>query len=51
MEKLKIMISQPMANKTQEEIIETRNRFLKYAEDSSFEVVNTLFINNYLYYQ
>lgn len=39
----KIMISQPMAGKTDQEITEVRNRFLEYAKDNSYEVVNTLF--------
>lgn len=37
------MISQPMAGKTEAEIVETRNRFLKYAEENGLEVVNTYF--------
>ena len=43
----KIMISQPMAGKTEAEIVETRNRFLKYAEDNGLEVVNTLFTSEW----
>lgn len=43
----KIMISQPMAGKTEEEIIETRNRFLEFAEDNNYEVVNTLFTDEW----
>ena len=39
----KIMISQPMNGFTDEQIIESRNRFLKYAEKEGFEVVNTYF--------
>ena len=39
----KIMISQPMANKTDEEIIETRNKLLEFAKTHNWEVVNTLF--------
>ena len=41
------MISQPMAGKTEEEIIETRNRFLEFAKDNNFEVVNTLFTDEW----
>lgn len=39
----KAMISQPMAGKTEKEIVETRDRFITYCEDMGFEVVNTLF--------
>jgi hypothetical protein len=41
--KKKIMISQPMAGLTEEQIVETRNRFLQYAEEEGLEVVNTYF--------
>lgn len=44
---MKIMISQPMANKTQEEIVETRNKFLQYAKEKEMEVVNTLFTDEW----
>ncbi len=37
------MISQPMAGFTEEQIVETRNRFLTYAEKEGLEVVNTYF--------
>lgn len=39
----KIMISQPMAGLTEEQIVETRNRFLEYAKKEGLEVVNTYF--------
>ena len=39
----KIMISQPMNGFTDEQIVETRNRFLAFAEKENFEVVNTYF--------
>jgi len=39
----KIMISQPMAGLTEEQIIETRNRFLQFAKQKNLEVVNTFF--------
>ena len=39
----KIMISQPMNGFTEEQIVETRNRFLKFAENEKIEVVNTYF--------
>lgn len=40
---MKAMISQPMAGKTPEEIVETRNRAIKFLEERGYEVVNTLF--------
>lgn len=43
----KAMISQPMGNKTEDEIIETRNKFLKWCEDNNYEVVNTLFTDEW----
>lgn len=43
----KIMISQPMAGLTKEQIVETRNRFLKFAESENLEVVNTYFDNEW----
>ena len=39
----KIMISQPMHGFTDEEIIETRNRFLQFVVKENLEVVNTYF--------
>lgn len=45
--KKKIMISQPMAGKTGREILETRNRFLLYAERNDYEVINTLFADEW----
>lgn len=41
------MISQPMNGKTESEIIETRNKFLEYAEKCGHEVVNTLFTDEW----
>lgn len=43
----KIMISQPMAAKTEQEIINTRDKFLQYAKDNNYEVVNTLFTDEW----
>lgn len=37
------MISQPMNGFTDEQIVDTRNRFLQYAEKEGLEVVNTYF--------
>ena len=39
----KIMISQPMAGFTETQIVETRNRFLQFAEQETLEAVNTYF--------
>ena len=41
--KQKIMISQPMAGLTDEQITDVRNRFLQFAEKENLDVVNTLF--------
>lgn len=40
---MKAMISQPMAGKTPEDIVETRNRAIEFLEKNGYEVVNTLF--------
>lgn len=45
----KVMISQPMAGKTPEEIIEVRDKAIKYLEKSGFEVVDTYFSNDSKY--
>jgi hypothetical protein len=39
----KVMISQPMNGFTEEQIVETRNKFLAYAQEENLEVVNTYF--------
>ena len=39
----KIMISQPMNGLTEQQITETRNKFLSFAQKENFEVVNTYF--------
>ena len=39
----KVMISQPMAGKTNLEISEVRKKATQYLEDKGFEVVNTFF--------
>lgn len=43
----KAMLSQPMAGKTQEEIIETRNRAIEELENLGYEVINTLFTDEW----
>ena len=39
----KAMLSQPMAGKTDEEIIATRERAIKALEARGYEIVNTFF--------
>lgn len=41
------MLSQPMAGKTDEEIKETRERAIKFLESLDYEVVNTLFTDEW----
>ncbi|MDO4444687.1 MAG: DUF4406 domain-containing protein [Bacillota bacterium] len=43
----KAMLSQPMAGKTDEEIKETRERAIKFLESLDYEVVNTLFTDEW----
>lgn len=43
----KAMLSQPMAGKTDAEIIETRNRAIKVLESEGYEIVNTLFTDEW----
>lgn len=40
---MKAMLSQPMAGKTEREIVETREKAIKALNDRGFEIVNTLF--------
>lgn len=47
MSERKAMLSQPMAGKTEEEIIDTRNRAVAELEKHGFEIVNTLFTNEW----
>lgn len=44
---LKAMLSQPMAGKTDEEIIETRERAIKVLHEKGYEAVNTLFTDEW----
>ena len=39
----KAMLSQPMAGKTDEEIVATREKAIKALEEKGYEIVNTLF--------
>ena len=43
----KAMLSQPMAGKTDEEIVATRNRAIEFLESQGYEVVNTLFTDEW----
>lgn len=43
----KAMLSQPMGGKTNEEIIDTRERAIKVLEEKGYEVVNTLFTDEW----
>lgn len=43
----KAMLSQPMAGKTEAEIIETRERAIKHLKSMGCEIVNTLFTDEW----
>ncbi len=43
----KAMLSQPMRDKTDEEITETRNKAIKVLEEKGYEVINTLFTDEW----
>ena len=43
----KAMLSQPMAGKTEAEIIETRNRAIEVLNREGYEIVNTLFTDEW----
>lgn len=43
----KAMLSQPMGGKTQEEIVETRERAIRALQDMGYKVVNTLFTDEW----
>lgn len=45
--KLKAMLSQPMAGKTDEEIVATRDRAIAALNAAGYEVVNTLFTDEW----
>lgn len=47
MTKQKAMLSQPMAGKTDEEIVATRERAIAVLEERGYEVVNTLFTDEW----
>mgnify|MGYP002706143789 FL=1 len=43
----KAMLSQPMAGKTKEEIVATRERAINVLEEKGYKIVNTLFTNEW----
>lgn len=43
----KVMLSQPMNGKTNEEIVETKERAIKTLEEKGYEVINTYFADEY----
>ena len=43
----KAMISQPMAGKTDKEIVETRDKAIKVLTELGYEIVNTLFTDEW----
>ena len=44
---MKAMLSQPMAGKTEQEIIETRERAIAALKEQGYEIVNTLFTDEW----
>lgn len=44
---MKAMLLQPMAGKTNEEIIATREKAIKALESKGYEIVNTLFTDEW----
>ena len=44
---MKAMLSQPMAGKTDEEIIQTRERAIGILQEKGYEIVNTLFTDEW----
>lgn len=44
---MKVMLSQPMAGKSDEEIINTRNRAIAALTERGYEIVNTLFTDEW----
>ncbi len=47
MKRMKAMLSQPMAGKTEQEIVETREKAIKALEEKGYEIVNTLFTDEW----
>ena len=43
----KVMLSQPMAGKTNEEIVTTREKAISVLKEKGYEIVNTLFTDEW----
>lgn len=43
----KAMLSQPMAGKSNEEIVATREKAIKFLESNGYEIINTLFTDEW----
>lgn len=43
----KAMLSQPMMGKSESEIVDTRNKAIKALEEKGYEVINTLFTDEW----
>lgn len=44
---MKAMLSQPMNGKSEEEIVATRNRAISFLKEKGYEIVNTLFTDEW----
>ena len=44
---MKAMLSQPMGGKTEEEIVATRDRAISFLTEKGYEVINTLFTDEW----
>lgn len=44
---MKVMLCQPMSGKTEQEIIETRERAITALKENGYEIVNTLFTDDW----
>ena len=44
---MKAMLSQPINGKTEEEIVATRNRAISFLQEKGYEIVNTLFTDEW----
>lgn len=44
---MKAMLSQPMAGKSEKEIVETRERAIKVLKEKGYDIVNTLFTDEW----
>ena len=44
---LKAMLSQPMAGKTEQEIVETREKAIRALTEKGYEIINTLFTDEW----